>query len=206
MYAADISRLVAEAFPDYDQAARNGERFRYFLAGLDPALQAKCYEQGATDMEEALTIASRCEQARQAMRASAPGLSYTSPHPSVVATLNSSPTGVVDCNVTAIEKLIHAVFHSCREQRNGCRCDCGGSGCRSTSRDFQMDDRATTPQHKLQGGYSGSRREWSPWEQGTCDATAGFSAHRPDNGSPRGPHIAEERQSRHGVRFLSPSR
>ena len=42
VYAADVSRLVAEAFPDYGRAARNGETFRRFLAGHDPALQAKC--------------------------------------------------------------------------------------------------------------------------------------------------------------------
>lgn len=72
VYAADVSRLMAEAFPDYDGAARNGETFRRLLAGLDPALQAKCHEQGATDVEEALTIAGRCEWARQALRASAP--------------------------------------------------------------------------------------------------------------------------------------
>lgn len=35
VYAADISRLVVEAFPDYNQAAKNCERFRRFLAGLD---------------------------------------------------------------------------------------------------------------------------------------------------------------------------
>lgn len=100
---------MAEAFPDYDQAARNGDRFRRLLTGLDPALQAKCYEQGATDMEEALTMACHCERARQAMRTSALGLSYASLHPAVVATLNSSPTGAVDCNATATEKLIHTV-------------------------------------------------------------------------------------------------
>ena len=36
VYAADISRLVTEAFPTYDAAAQEGERFRRFLAGLDP--------------------------------------------------------------------------------------------------------------------------------------------------------------------------
>ncbi|CAL8313425.1 unnamed protein product [Boreogadus saida] len=31
------------------------EKFRRFLAGLDPALKAKCLEMGATDLEEAYT-------------------------------------------------------------------------------------------------------------------------------------------------------
>lgn len=65
VYAAYFSRLVAEAFPSYDRAARNCETFRHFLAGLDPAFQAKHHEQGAKDVEEALTIAGRCERARQ---------------------------------------------------------------------------------------------------------------------------------------------
>lgn len=47
--AAEISRL-AEAFPDYHHAAMNGEKFTFFLAGLDPALQVKCQEQEATDI------------------------------------------------------------------------------------------------------------------------------------------------------------
>ena len=109
VYGADISRLVAEAFPDYDSAARNGETFRRFLAGLEPALQAKCHEQGATDVEEALIIAGHCERARQALRASTPGLPYSNPHPAVVAALNPASPSVLDCNANAAEKLIHVV-------------------------------------------------------------------------------------------------
>ena len=100
---------MAEAFPDYGGAARNGETFRRLLAGLDPALQAKCHEQGATDMEEALTIAGHCERARQALRASTPGLPYSSPHPAVVAALNPAPPSVLDCNANATVKLVHAM-------------------------------------------------------------------------------------------------
>uniref|UniRef100_A0AAV2LUH3 Retrotransposon gag domain-containing protein n=1 Tax=Knipowitschia caucasica TaxID=637954 RepID=A0AAV2LUH3_KNICA len=53
VYAADVSRLVAEAFPDNGVVARKEEKFRRFLASLDPALKSKCLEQGATDLEEA---------------------------------------------------------------------------------------------------------------------------------------------------------
>lgn len=56
VYVAYISGLVAETFPNYGRAARNSETFRHFLAGLDPAFQAQCHEQGAKDVEEALTI------------------------------------------------------------------------------------------------------------------------------------------------------
>lgn len=64
VYAADISKLVQEAFPGYGDIAQREEKFRRFLAGLDPTLRAKCHEQGATDLEEALVIAGRCEMAR----------------------------------------------------------------------------------------------------------------------------------------------
>ena len=100
---------MAEAFPDYDRAASDGETFRRFLAGLDPALQAKCHEQGATDVEEALTIAGRCEWTRQGLRASTPGLPYSSPHP---ASLNPGSRSIVDSNVNATEKLVHAMVSS----------------------------------------------------------------------------------------------
>ena len=61
MYSADITRLVLEAFPNYDHNAVEGENFRRFVAGLDPNLQSKIHEMGAEDLEEALLIASRCE-------------------------------------------------------------------------------------------------------------------------------------------------
>lgn len=67
VYAAEISRLVDEAFPEYGDRAQREEKFRRFVAGLDPVLRSKCYEQGATDMEEAVIIAGRCENARNAM-------------------------------------------------------------------------------------------------------------------------------------------
>lgn len=109
VYAANVSRLVAEAFSDYDRAASNGETFRRFLAGLYPTFQAKCHEQGATDVEEALIIAGCCERARQALRASTPELPYSNRHPAVVAALNPAPPSIVDCNVNATEKLVHAM-------------------------------------------------------------------------------------------------
>lgn len=227
---------MAEAFPDYDRAARDGETFRRFLAGLDPALQAKCHEQGATDVEEALTIAGHCERARQALRASTPGLPYSSPHPAVVASLNPASQGFVDSNVNASEKLVHAMERltsqmdtlqaevrdlrarqggaECgvrgspfpgarqrspgerREQRRACHCDCGGFGCRSTSRDFRIDDctRGRSPQRQLQGGYGD--REWPPRKQGTRDTTAGSSPRRLGSEGPSGKHFTAERQPR----------
>ncbi|XP_019746209.1 uncharacterized protein LOC109528270 [Hippocampus comes] len=67
VYSADITRLVMEAFPDYGCVAQEGEQFRRFVAGLDPALQVKIHEMGATDLAEALVVAGRCERARAAL-------------------------------------------------------------------------------------------------------------------------------------------
>ncbi|KAL6455407.1 hypothetical protein MHYP_G00361510 [Metynnis hypsauchen] len=58
VYAAEITRLVLEAFPNY--------------AGLDPVLQSKCHEHGATTLDEALSIACKWERAEEALRLAAP--------------------------------------------------------------------------------------------------------------------------------------
>ncbi|KAK7902207.1 hypothetical protein WMY93_018976 [Mugilogobius chulae] len=68
VFAADVGKLVQEAFPNYGTAAQKEEKFRRFLAGLDPCLRAKCQEQGATDLDEALVIAARCDMARETLR------------------------------------------------------------------------------------------------------------------------------------------
>ncbi len=44
VYSADITRLVLEAFPNYDNNALEGEKFCRFVADLDPTLQAKIHE------------------------------------------------------------------------------------------------------------------------------------------------------------------
>ena len=41
---------MLEAFPDYGDATIAMERFRRFVAGLDPTLGAKCHEHGATTL------------------------------------------------------------------------------------------------------------------------------------------------------------
>lgn len=47
VYSADITRLVLEALPNYDDNALEGEQFRRFVAGLDSTLQSKIPEMGA---------------------------------------------------------------------------------------------------------------------------------------------------------------
>lgn len=67
VYAAELTSLVTEAFPQYDVTARNCEIFRRFVTGLDPALQLKIHEHGAVTLDSALKIASQCKRAQLAI-------------------------------------------------------------------------------------------------------------------------------------------
>ncbi|KAK7895748.1 hypothetical protein WMY93_021073 [Mugilogobius chulae] len=220
LYAADISRLVAEAFPDYDAAAQNGEKFRRFLAGLDPGLRAKCHEQGATDLEEALVVAGRCERARLALGVETQTGPYSQPAPATVASLSSAEESGLGAESTA-GKLLSAVERlsarmdklqmdmvNLREQRDDygprvnqrfpCTCDCGGVGCRAT-RDHR-------------GGYGGGgrspqngRRSSGEWLSQTGPDRAAVSdspsPRRGGRGSQRG-RFFEGQEQRRGVRFF----
>lgn len=93
VFAAEITRLVLEAFPNYGQAALDMERFRRFLAGLDPMLQLKCHEHGASSLEEALAIAAKWERAQEALRLAAPAQApATAPYSQASLTENPSPS------------------------------------------------------------------------------------------------------------------
>ena len=43
VFAAEITRLCIEAFPQYGDIALNSERFRRFVAGLAPYFQLKIH-------------------------------------------------------------------------------------------------------------------------------------------------------------------
>lgn len=68
VFAAEISRLVEEAFPTCGQNAKDGEKFRRFIAGIEPYLQLRCHEHGVTTLESALRFAQQIENAHQASR------------------------------------------------------------------------------------------------------------------------------------------
>lgn len=102
VYSADITRLVLKAFPNYDHNALEGEKFRRFVAGLDPNLQAKIHEMGAEDLEEALRIASRCERARAALQLTTAGSPHTQPSEQV-AMIRPKPND--DRLIQAVEQL-----------------------------------------------------------------------------------------------------
>ena len=79
VYAAEITRLVLEAFPNYDENAIEGEKFRRFIAGIHPHLQLKCHELGATTFQDALRIACQVEHAQQALNIASPNIQLSSP-------------------------------------------------------------------------------------------------------------------------------
>ncbi len=72
VYAAELTSLVTEAFPQYDVTAQNCEIFRRFVTGLDTALQLKIHEHGAVTLNDALKIASQCERAHLAISVANP--------------------------------------------------------------------------------------------------------------------------------------
>ena len=63
VFSAAIATLVREAFPKYDDDAREGENFRRFMAGIDGVLRRKLYEHGVQTFKSAVNTAVRIEQA-----------------------------------------------------------------------------------------------------------------------------------------------
>ena len=63
VYAAAIMTLVEEAFPSYGSFAKEGEKFRRFVAGFSNFLQVRVHELGAKAFQEAVDIAIRIERA-----------------------------------------------------------------------------------------------------------------------------------------------
>lgn len=63
VYAAAITTLVEAAFPTYESNAKEGEKFRRFIAGLSNFLQVKIHESTAKTFQEAVDVAIRVERA-----------------------------------------------------------------------------------------------------------------------------------------------
>lgn len=106
VYGADITRLVFEAFPNYDNNAQKGETFRRFVAGLDPTLQSKIHEMGAGNLEEALTIASRCERAREALTLNT---TRSTPQASTPQSAGDSQVAMVGARDNSDPQLLNAI-------------------------------------------------------------------------------------------------
>lgn len=128
---------------------------RSFLAGLDLALKARCLEQGATDLEEALTNAERCENAREALQRDCVS-TYAAPCLALEASAVQS-VSVTESLQRAVGKLTEEMsfmrmemkeicdenqrlraWNSDRRERGfcspsggRCSCTCGEMGCQS---------------------------------------------------------------------------
>lgn len=111
-------RLVDDAFPTYGDEAKNGEKFRRFIAGLDPYLQLRCHEQGVKTLEEALQFAMQIEAAHLASKMFvAPGQTQffstipVYPMSSVAPTLQDAPTplGVNSANADEMKKILKTI-------------------------------------------------------------------------------------------------
>ena len=90
VYAADVCRLVKEAFPDFEHNASEYMKMSRFIAGLDQELQVKCHERGVKTFTEAFQVASQAERARQAARLVMP---VSSPNVRVRPQRSPSPYG-----------------------------------------------------------------------------------------------------------------
>lgn len=126
VFAAEITRLVFEAFPGYGQPAIAMERFRRFVAGLDPVLQVKCHEHGATTLEEALAVACKCERAQEALRlaqpqcvgvlppASCSSSSQQAAHITAMVSSTPAPSGDVNPEILSAIKQLSAEVQTLR--------------------------------------------------------------------------------------------
>ena len=97
VFAAAITTLVGEAFPDYCETAKEGEKFRRFLSGINKSLQVRVQEMGATTFKEALDIALRVERANAGEQ--------TSQHSTIASTTPSSEVDLLQKLLTRIEVL-----------------------------------------------------------------------------------------------------
>ena len=221
VFAAETSRLVHEAFPHYGLTAQGEEKFRRFLAGLDPELRAKCHEQGATTLEEALVIAGRCENAREAAKLdylTSPSLGSSAPVAAV-----RSVSGDRSLYKT-MEKLVEEMKDMKTEMRRvaeenralqarasdrggwrdarspsreQCRCDCGGRGCQA-GRSPSLQ-RGRSPERR----FSGHREDYRP-AAGQRDYRA-WSPGRRSFSPGRQETSGDDSRRRGSVRFLSPA-
>lgn len=228
VYAAEISRLVDEAFPEYGERAQREEKFRRFLAGLDSVLRAKCHEQGATDLEEAVIIAGRCENARDAMKTdyitgNAAG-STTNDVGAVAAVYSVTDNGGLHRAVDRLTEEMRDMrmelrrlgdenqklkarardeWDGGRSQFNGrCQCACRGRGCQSRVFDGAWRGRSPerTFQHCNEHASSIDGRNYKE------SHTPLSSTRRSPSPGPRRWNSYEDAPRKRGVHFMSPGR
>ncbi len=229
VYAAEISRLVDDAFPEYGDRAQREEKCRRFLAGLDPVLRVKCHEQGATDLEEAVIIAGRCENARDAIKTdymTVNAAGSTNDGGAVAAVYSVTDNGGLHRAVDRLteemrdmrmelrrlgdenQKLKARVSSRTIDEWDGsrpqfnerCQCVCRGRGCQS--RFFDGARRGRSPERKFQ--------HYDEHTSG-MDGRGYKDSHSPLSPARRSPSPGARRWNgyeddlrKRGVRFMSP--
>lgn len=108
VYAADVCRLVKEAFPDFEPNAAEYMKLTRFLAGLDQELQIKCHERGVKTFKEAFDIASQAERARKAAKLLPP----TAPQNSCGA--KDSSVNTISDGVAPLHKVVQDLTDTVR--------------------------------------------------------------------------------------------
>ncbi|XP_077358205.1 uncharacterized protein LOC144004677 [Festucalex cinctus] len=222
VFAAEISRLVEEAFPTYGDDAKSGEKFRRFIAGLDPYLQLRCHEQGVKTLEEALKFAVQIETAHQASRVFAAqgpfpaAPTYPAVSPIVTPPLPmAAPLGVHSANADDMKKMLKTIEAlsdkverlqltvSQQGQDSQCR---GGAGYGFRHRSFTPEGlrRDRYPAERYYG--SPPRRRDSSYERNSTSRSAYRTSRRDEEVyNQQGPRTQSE-SSQRNRRGYSPSR
>ena len=193
VFAATICSLVEEAFPNYDADAKEGEKFRRFVAGLDTNLQKKLFEHNAKTFKVAVETAARMEQAA----------SFGQPTNSQAAIATVSATGYQELSdrIASMEKMMGELMaHNNRRQRSP-----SSSRDKDTHRQSRHSDdderRHYSPGRSRYGDRRYERRPYSPsssrYDRRPYSPSPERSRydHRPYSPSP----------SRHNGRHYSPS-
>ena len=118
VFSAAIATLVREAFPKYDEDAREGESFRRFMAGVDGVLRRKLYEHGVQTFKSAVNTAVRIEQAALLGQPETPqtqvamtsnATSYNTLAQPQVAEISTNGYGALTKRLDALEEKIDAL-------------------------------------------------------------------------------------------------
>ena len=111
VYVADLTNLVTQAFPTYNDNQRTAEVLRRFLAGIDPLLRGRCKESNVDNLPDAIALCKNVERAQvdyRAARALTPQY-FDTPQDKLptktVATINEEPAPQ-----SSTEKLLSTVL------------------------------------------------------------------------------------------------
>ena len=205
VYAAAITTLVEEAFPSYGSSAKEGEKFRRFVAGFSPFLQVRVHELGAKAFQEAVDIAIRVERAHVMGQSTQNLASHTT-----VATVQESD--VLECILLRLDEMektfktihLHPSPSRSRSPTSDQRYD-GWRNPTSRHRSPPPERRQDTWQHDMSQHYADGyrRRSPSPDRRSHYPPPPGVDNSRSDSPSfssshdPRRVHFSQDQENRY---------